>query len=297
MKDVFHISNCPVCKADQFQLVFTTQDFLVSKEAFSILECESCGFRFTQDVPSVENIAPYYDHVGYVEHSDNQEGLVNTLYHWGRQLMLRQKSKLIRRSAKGTRLLDVGSASGYFLNHMKGEGYEVSGVEISPKARELCKSIFNIDTFPPEWMSSTDRSFDVITLWHVFEHVYTYDEYFRSFGAMLESEGRLIIAMPNFKSLDAKYYGRFWNAYDVPRHIWHFDHDSFSRFAQDRGFTVESIKLLPLDPFYNSMVSAEYRYRLRFLPWTLVVATLSYLWSLLSTKKASSIVYILKKTN
>lgn len=262
------------------------------------MACSRCSFRFTQDAPSQEEIGPYYDTDSYVEHSDTRSGLVFTLYHYGRMLMLNMKLRLIKRTHSGKRLLDIGSASGYFLNHMKLGGYQVKGVEINEKARALCKEKFDIDSYPPEWLTEQkDAKFDLISLWHVFEHVYDYDGYFKAFDNLLTDDGRIVVAMPNYRAYDASYYGKYWNAYDVPRHIWHFDFDSFSQFAKDRGFEIEKVKDLPLDPFYNAMTSAEFKPKFTFIPWALFIGFVAYLKGVLNTKKASSIVYILKKTN
>ncbi len=297
MKEILHIDHCPVCKASEFNTVLTASDWLVSKEQFDVLACKNCSFRFTQDAPSESNIGPYYDTDSYVEHSDSNKGLVFQIYHFGRKLMLNRKLKLIRRASKGKELLDVGSASGYFLNHMKVNNYAVTGIEISPKARELCKTKFNIETFSPEALINNDlgKNFDLITMWHVFEHVYTYDEYFNSFKALLNTDGKLLIAMPNYRCLDAKYYKEYWNGYDVPRHLWHFDPESFKTFAENRGFTIKEAKRLPLDPFYNSMVSAEYKTNFTFIGWTFIIGLMSYLNSLFDKSKSSSLVYILER--
>lgn len=299
MPDILHISACPVCENKDFRKVMTAHDWLVTREAFDILECNSCSFRFTQDAPSELAVAPYYDNEDYVEHSDSNKGLIFTLYHWGRKLMLNRKLKLIRSAHNGRSLLDVGSASGYFLNHMKQNGFTVEGVEISEKARNLCKEKFNIDTFTPDALIKKElpNTYDLITMWHVFEHVYTYNEYFESFKELLKPGGKLLIAMPNYKCYDASFYKEYWNGYDVPRHLWHFHPPTFEKFCNDRGFKLLSTKRLPLDPIYNSMVSADYKPKKTFIGFTLITGVWSYLISLFNKQRSSSLVYILQKTN
>lgn len=274
-------------------------DWLVTKEVFAIFECTACQFRFTQDAPSEELVGPYYDNDDYVEHSDSNKGLIFTLYHWGRKLMLKRKLRLISSTSKGKRLLDVGSASGYFLNHMKQNGYQVEGVEISEKARGLCKQKFDIDTFTPSALIQKELkgTYDVITMWHVFEHVYTYNEYFEAFKELLSPQGVLVIAMPNYKCFDAEYYKEYWNGYDVPRHLWHFHPSTFQNFSQKRGFNLLKTKRLPLDPVYNSMVSADYKERKPFIGLTLIIGVWSYVLSLFNKQRSSSLVYFLRKNN
>lgn len=299
MSDTLQLNTCPVCNSGNLQKVLQTTDWLVSKEPFDIVECKKCTFRFTQNAPTEENVGPYYDTEEYVEHSDTSKGLVFSLYHVARKWMLNRKLHLIKKASSGKMLLDVGSASGYFLNHMKNAGYHVEGVEISEKARNLCKSKFNIETYDPRLLidHGLSHKYDIISLWHVFEHVYTYDEYFSAFNSLLKPGGKLFIAMPNYTSLDAKYYGKYWNAYDVPRHIWHFNVKSFNSFANSRGFSIVQKKRLPLDPFYNAMVSAEFKPKYTFVGWALCVGLMSYLNSLLNIDRSSSIVYVLEKNN
>ncbi|MFY0643902.1 MAG: class I SAM-dependent methyltransferase [Bacteroidia bacterium] len=273
------------------------EDFLVSHEKFSIKECDNCRFRYTDNPPSEQEAGAYYEDEDYVEHSDKQEGLIFKLYHIGRKWMLNRKLRLIQKHTKEGRILDVGSASGYFMNHMKSAGYGVDGIEISPKARELCKSKFDINAYEPKSLinKELDSKYDIISLWHVFEHVYTYNEYFEAFEHFLKDDGRLLIAMPNHKCLDSEYYGKYWCAYDVPRHLWHFEPKTFETFVRKRGFRLEAIKRMPLDPFYNAMVSASYKKSFTFLPWTLYIGLLSYVQSLFNKKRSSSIIYVLKK--
>lgn len=271
----------------------------MSGEEFPLMHCQDCSFIFTQDAPREEAVGTYYDTEDYVEHSDTHKGLVFSLYHYGRKLMLRRKRQLVGRQSGGKKLLDIGSASGYFLNHMRQRGYEVSGVEVSQKARRLCEAKFGISAFDPEWFLNEDQvaRFDLITLWHVFEHVYRLGDYMDAFQRSLEPGGALIIAMPNHRSFDAKYYKEHWNAWDVPRHLWHFNPATFKRFAADHGFEIRSTYRLPLDPFYNALVSADYKPGFRSSLWAGLVGGVSWAWSILNKERASSLVYVLRKTN
>lgn len=299
MPDTFHISSCPVCAHSQFRLVLKAKDHLVSKQSFSILECVNCDFRFTQDPPSPSAIGPYYDDEAYVEHSDSQSGLIFNLYHRARRIMLSFKYRMLKKRSNGKRLLDVGSASGYFMEYMQSKGYDAQGIEISDKARELCKQRCGIEAFEPKSLINNELNgkYDLITLWHVFEHVYTYDDYFKAFARYINDGGTLAIAMPNHRCLDETYYGKYWCAYDVPRHLWHFEQKTFKAFAEKRGFKLAAVKRLPLDPFYNAMVSASYKKGFKFLPWTMYIGCLSFVMGLFNKKKASSLVYLLNKTN
>lgn len=297
MSTPFTISACPVCDQSNFSVFKKVPDWLVSKEVFDIQQCASCGFKFTGNAPTEQEVGPYYNSEEYVEHSDTKKGIIYSVYHKAREIMLGYKLRKIQKLGVGKKLLDVGSGSGYFLNHMKQNGYDTTGVEISEKARELCKSKFDIDAHLPAVFLSKklDSDYDLVTLWHVFEHVYTYHEYFELFHSSLKADGRLILALPNSDSIDAKLYGEYWAAYDTPRHLWHFTPKTIEQFAAKRGFILEKKYRLPLDPFFNSMVSASYKNTFTFLPITVLKGLWAYLVSLSSIDKSSSLIYVFKK--
>ena len=297
MSDIFKIKNCPVCDSSDFASFMDVPDWLVSKETFNISKCTSCGFKFTSDAPSENLVGPYYNSEEYVEHSDTKSGLIYSLYHKAREFMLSYKLRIISKMNVGKKLLDVGSGSGYFLNKMATNGYDVTGVEISDKAVELCKKNFGITANSPQdfLTNKLDKDYDLITLWHVFEHVYSFEEYFDLFSNSLKDGGRLILALPNSDSTDADLYQEHWAAYDMPRHLWHFTPDTLELFASKRGFKLVKKHTLALDPFFISMVSASYKKNFTFLPITLLKAFYSFTISLFNIDKSSSLIYVLEK--
>lgn len=299
MSASFSISNCPVCHCTDFITFKQVPDWLVSKEVFELLQCTSCGFKFTGNAPLEKDISPYYNSEEYVEHSDTKKGIIYGMYHTARKIMLRYKSKKIQKLGIGKKLLDVGSGSGYFMHYMRGQGYATTGIEISEKARILCQEKFNLSAHTPDDFleKKIDTDFDFITLWHVFEHVYTYNEYFELFYDSLKKDGMLILALPNSDSTDAKMYDQFWAAYDTPRHLWHFTPKTIEAFAAARGFVLKKKYRLPLDPFFNSMVSDSYKKNSTFLPFTLVKALWAFSVSLTNIDKSSSLIYVFCKTD
>lgn len=297
MKDQFHINNCPVCNSNKFSHFLNVPDWLVSKESFEIVECNQCTFKFISNAPTPELAGPYYESEEYVEHSDTKQGLIYTVYHQARKWMLKYKLRTIKKHQSGNKLLDIGSGSGYFLNFMKKNGYDVTGVEISDKAVELCRKTFGISAYSPaEFLKNNlNKDFDLITMWHVFEHVYSFNEYFETISKSLKKTGTLIVALPNCLSFDASYNKEYWNGFDTPRHLWHFTPATFKAFAEKRGFKLKKMHSLPLDPFFNAMVSASYKRKFTFLPFTFFIGLLSSIIALFNFNKTSSIIYILEK--
>jgi len=252
----------------------------------------------TGSAPDAENIGRYYQSEAYVSHSNTRHGLVNQLYHAVRQFMLGRKYRLITRYSGLTSgaILDIGAGTGYFLKMMKEKGWETTGVEVSEQAREFAAAQLGIVLLPEAqgWLLP-EASYDVITLWHVLEHLPNPNAYLEAFKRQIKPGGALIIALPNPASFDAGYYRDFWAAWDVPRHLWHFRPENIIRMAENHGFQLLGIRRLPFDAFYVSMLSEKYR-KSRFpVLRGMAIGSVSWLVSLFYKRKCSSLVYINKK--
>jgi SAM-dependent methyltransferase len=194
--------------------------------------------------------------------------------------------------------LDIGSGTGHFLNAMKKSGWNIKGVEISAKARKSAASRFNIDTIPPDEIKTLQyNSFDCVTLWHVLEHFHEPFKFMEEIGRLLKPEGLCVIALPNCSSFDSEHYGKEWAAYDVPRHIWHFNPSTFADFAIRNKFELSGIENLPFDVFYISILSEKYKESgAPFLSGILKGIWFS-LCSLSNKFRSSSVIYILRKSD
>jgi 2-polyprenyl-3-methyl-5-hydroxy-6-metoxy-1,4-benzoquinol methylase len=288
-------NNCPLCGSLKISPFLKAKDHLLSNESFDIYQCQSCSFRFTRDVPPPKEIGKYYQSQDYISHSDTRKGLMNQLYHFGRTMMLKKKYRMVRKVSKGKKLLDIGSGTGYFPAFMKEKGYIVAGVETDPKARAFAEKEFGITVYSPEDFlnKKIEDKFDVITLWHVLEHLADFNLYIDRILEHLSSGGSLVIALPNCSSLDARFYKELWAGYDVPRHLWHFTPSTFKKLAENHGLKIKKMKRLILDPFYNSMLSEKYRGSRFFILSGFVIGELAYIESVFNLKKSSSVVYIL----
>ena len=197
------------------------------------------------------------------------------------------------------KLLDIGTGTGYFLHFMQKEGYKVSGVEKSHNAREFAKEQFNLEIESPKvFLNGTATGlYDIITLWHVLEHLYNPGKYLARIRSVLNKSGFLVLALPNSNSYDAGFYKEYWAGYDVPRHLWHFTPDTFSQLAKKNGFHLVRMKRLPLDSFYISLLSEQYKKgRTAWFPGILR-GKISFLKGLHDVKRSSSVIYILQKAN
>lgn len=236
----------------------TVKDHSVSGETFELLLDKDLELLKTHPQPALQDLGKYYESDDYISHTDGKRSLFEKLYHTVKQKALRDKIALIQKfkPAKGE-LLDIGAGTGDFLVVAKNNGWNITGVEPSEKARGIAQGK-NVP-FISELKDVPSHSKDVITMWHVLEHVPDVQKQITELKRILKPDGIIIIAVPNYKSHDAQYYGVHWAAYDVPRHLWHFSKTAIKKlFAQQ---DIELIKIVPMkfDSFYVSLLSEKYK--------------------------------------
>ena len=300
---IINISNCPICNSSKTSKAFDAVDHFSTKETFPINDCKSCGFRFTNNFPSEDSIGRYYDSPDYISHSDSKTGFINRLYHFFRKQMLKKKVNLVSkqvvsRQKDNIHLLDIGSGTGYFLNAAKEKGYTVTGIEKDNNAREYAVSNFELDIKDEQSLWSIENeSFDVITLWHVLEHMENLNEVVAKIKSILKPDGVVILALPNHNSYDAKKYKGYWAAYDVPRHLWHFTPDTVEKLLGKHHFNIIKQNTMPLDAFYISMLSEKYKGSGSLMQYIkgFTVGVTGYMRSLSDINNSSSVIYIAKK--
>jgi ubiquinone/menaquinone biosynthesis C-methylase UbiE len=289
---------CPVCKGTAFTDFLKCRDHFVSGQDFLLKECSGCGLKITYQAPSEESIGPYYQSENYISHSNTSRGLVNRLYHFARNYMLGQKLKVVRKSSGKNvgRLLDVGAGTGYFAAFMQKKGWSVEGIEKSREARNFAFSEFGLKMKPAEELCQIeDNSYDVVTLWHVLEHIQDPGKNIRAIRRILNSDGTLFIALPNHESYDAQHYKKFWAAYDVPRHLWHFAPQQVNRIFERNGFRMVHKYRMPLDAIYISILSEKYKKSSLGLMRGLLHGKISWIVSMFDKNRCSSVIYVFKK--
>jgi 2-polyprenyl-3-methyl-5-hydroxy-6-metoxy-1,4-benzoquinol methylase len=290
------LGSCPICGQNTSHAFLSCKDYTVSKSTFEIVECDSCSFAFTNPRPFEKDLGKYYESEEYISHSNTSKGIVSRLYQRVRKHTLNKKLQLINREGKKGMLLDIGCGTGEFLNKVKMDGWKTIGIEPSLSARKQCIDHFNLDVKDVNELANLpSKSFDVITMWHVMEHVAHLNERVQKLKELLKPDGVLIVAVPNRNSYDAKYYREFWAAYDLPRHLSHFRAQDMRTLMSNGGFEVKQILPMKFDSYYISMLSEKYKTGSNHL--------LSAVWrGWISNRKAgaegsSSLIYIIRNKN
>ncbi|HZV68381.1 MAG TPA: class I SAM-dependent methyltransferase [Saprospiraceae bacterium] len=290
--------TCPACGSHDWKDAGQVKDYSISGEWFGLKECTSCHLKATFPQPVAHELGRYYASSDYISHSDTKKGLINKIYHLARRYMLEKKYDVVSRASRREMgsLLDVGAGTGHFAHYMSEYHWDVTALEPDENARKVGAEKLEMEIHPLEVLGQLkEDSFDVITLWHVLEHVQDISGYISHFKTLLRKDGVLIIAVPNHTSRDAKQYGMKWAAYDVPRHLWHFSPASMEKLLTTHGFELAQKLPMPLDAFYVSMLSEKYRENSFFGPvFAFISGVLTWLVSMGNVDKASSIIYIAK---
>ena len=255
-----NIEKCPVCGGESQRAFLEAEDHNVSSDQFKIVECGACYFRFTNPIPTEETIGEYYKSENYVSHSGTKKGFVNKVYHIVRNRAIRQKQNLASKYSKEKTILDIGCGTGDFLGYCRSKNWITLGLEPDHSARKIALENNDIDAKKLNHLYDIEaNSFDVISMWHVLEHVYNLNEDIERYKKILKDDGALIIAVPNCSSKDAEHYKANWAAYDLPIHLYHFRPDNMKQLFSKHG--MEVVKILPMkfDSYYISMISEKYK--------------------------------------
>lgn len=267
------------------------KDYSVSKEIFELHHNPEYDMLLTFPKPTLEKLASYYESEDYISHTDGKRSLFERMYHLIKNIALKKKVNLINVQSLKGKLLDIGAGTGDFLVAAKKDGWQTTGVEPNEKAQTI--AIAKGVNFAANLSDLENYSFDVITMWHVLEHVPNLDDYIIELKRLLKPNGTILIAVPNFKSFDANYYGRFWAAFDVPRHIWHFSKIAIEKIFAEKEMKLVEVLPMKFDSFYVSLLSEKYKTgKMNFIKAFFV--GLKSNTSAKQTKEFSSHIYIIK---
>lgn len=268
------------------------KDYFLTKEEFDLVPHSQYGFLKTQ--PQPQNLDRYYESENYISHTDSQKNWFDKLYQFLKNYNIRYKLNLLPKDTKT--ILDFGCGTGEFLAHAQKRNLTVFGIEPNPTALKIAQTKLGNNKIRDIGIEEISEQFDVITLWHVLEHIPDLENFIPELISKLKPDGKLFIAVPNYQSYDASFYKNHWAAYDVPRHLWHFSPNSMQRLFSDFGMKIEKTYPLWLDSYYVSLLSEKYKKSQQPLGLlrAIVIGTISNLRGIRS-KNYSSVIYEIGK--
>ena len=249
---------CVTCGADSARRTYRVEGL-----QSGVVTCTVCGTGSLNPLPDRREISSYYPPQYYGAVQAKFEPVIESLVRW---VASRRVRSLTRGLPRGARALDLGCGRGVLLSGLLAAGCETHGVEISrdavagidPRAKIRIASRLAEAAYP-------DRHFDLVVLWHVLEHLPDPVETLREVRRILKPGGRLVIAVPNYSSLQSQVFGERWFHLDLPRHLYHFPCAALKRLLHRQGFLCRSWHHFSLrqNPFgwLQSAVNGRFRWR------------------------------------
>lgn len=254
-------NKCPWCGSEKAQINLWLKDEFLTKEDFHICECLNCGLLYTMPRPDKDKIGAYYKSEAYYSHQENKKGFIPKVYERVKSINLKHKYRLATNGMQPGKLLDIGCGVGDFLHTAEMHGWECIGVEPSEDAKAIAQKRMKGKIIVSEELEGfPDGAFDVITMWHVLEHVDDLKWQVPQLQRLVKPSGRVVIAVPNYKSYDGQFYKEHWAAYDVPRHLNHFNRITLSKTFKTSGLELVMMDKLKWDAYYISYLSEQYRH-------------------------------------
>ena len=253
-------NKCPWCGSEKAQINLWLKDDFLTKEDFHICECLTCGLLYTMPRPPKEKIGDYYKSDEYYSHQENKKGFIPKLYETVKKVNLKHKYGIATKGMQPGKLLDIGCGVGDFLHTAENKGWQCTGIEPSEDAKEIAHKRMKAPIYNSEQLEQLpDKSFDLITMWHVLEHVDDLKWQVEQLQRLVKPNGRIVIAVPNYKSYDGQFYQEHWAAYDVPRHLNHFSRNTITKIFKANNLILERTTKLVWDAYYISYMSEQYR--------------------------------------
>lgn len=288
----------PLSDAESCRFICKVKDHAVSGEWFSLYEDDAYKCLFTHPQPKAGQMAKYYASDEYLSHNKTNSGLFAKLFYMAQLYTIRRKYRLLKTQLPSpkNKLLDFGCGTGEFAGFVKSKKWDVTCTEPSEKAASYARKEHHLDVYEDLETLPQEKTFDAITAWHVLEHVHEPGKTLEKLRALLNDDGCLILALPNYKSTDARFYKEMWAGLDVPRHLYHFSPESVQILSETHGFEIIRVKRMMLDAFYVSLLSEQY-FKTGFagIPGALAFGLWSNITALISKNRCSSLIYILKK--
>jgi len=253
--------SCNLCGASKNVFLLTSCNLhgrtILNKDKFKLYRCSLCRNIFLAGIKTDKNYYQKYYESDY--HLVNvKKSIFHYLLNFFGLFSMRRKVGYIFRNINRAKIniLDIGCATGSFLEKLDQGRFIKFGVEIDKKAAQVSASkkitVYNSDFLQTEFKK---QKFNVITMWQVFEHIPKPRELLRKIREILTNDGALIFTAPNSNSLGFRLGKKYWYHLDSPRHLFIPNKDNVSRLLKQSGFKIIGIVNefydYPLDLFWS----------------------------------------------
>lgn len=289
------VTICPICNNTEYTGYLIAKDYMLTNESFAISKCNRCGFLFTNPRPDKNHLKDYYNSDQYISHSDKIRSVTDLVYNIIRKYTLVQKEKLIRKFTQHKSILDYGCGTGDFLNTCLKKGWDIYGFEPNDTAQKIAALKTGREMYSYENDISQLSNLSIITLWHVLEHIPDLNLTLSILKKLLSKKGKLVIAVPNHQAYDANLYKEYWAAYDLPRHLYHFDQNTMKKLMEKHQLRINQILPMKFDSYYVSLLSEKYKNGSQNFAKSFITGYKSNNYAKSHDNNYSSLIYIISK--
>lgn len=254
--------NCPICLNPATARAFTGSDnlFETTTRKFDLSVCSKCDCLFLNPQPGPEEISAFYPTQYWWNAS--RPSLLKRLESIYRRVALRDHiafiTKASHRHKRPVRLLDVGCGNGTLIGLLKRRGFQVLGVDTSEEASAVAKLESGVEVVVGQLTDASlaGGAFDIVTLFHVMEHVTNPREVLREVCRLLKGDGTLVLQVPNIDSWQFRWFGANWYGLDVPRHVIDYSRRAIVALIEEEGFTVQRVRQFNLRDNAPALISS-----------------------------------------
>jgi 2-polyprenyl-3-methyl-5-hydroxy-6-metoxy-1,4-benzoquinol methylase len=239
-------AHCPGCGERQGIPFLSAPDrFHGREQMYQLACCPCCTLVWLQDPPPPEQMGEHYG----PDYDRSVAAAGDSPARWSGRV------KVVGQHRTGGSLLDLGCSSGGFLQAVAGPSWQLYGIEMSESVARRAEAASGAEVFVGDILDApyAPASFDIITCFHVFEHLFEPREVLRKIAEWLKPEGLFYVMVPNIDSAGAKVFKSYWYALELPRHLFHFSPTSLTAVARSVGLEVESLST-NREPFIENSV-------------------------------------------
>ena len=265
---------CIICNSNKASHYKKIKDTCNRSEAFTLVKCK-CDLVFLNPRPDKEEISRYYDE-SYLPHNEKKTLFIK-FYNFIQKITFFWKWRILKKNSLNlTAVLDIGGGAGTFCDYL--ENKNIKSINYDPYFNKRDVAPVSLDNY------------DAITLWHSLEHVHNIKELFSYIDSKLKKDGFLYIAIPNHDAYERSYFGDSWIAYDLPRHLYHFNQETIAKLLHIYGFTIIKTYSMIQDTFFNILLSKDMNLLKKIYVLLKSIIVISF-----NKKKSSSLLYVCKR--
>jgi len=255
--------KCNLCGGEKLNAFVTTFDrYHPQRQSFQLRQCQQCGLVVLHPLPQEKELQASYPQRflnPFLYFQPVKKDYLFRIYRFFHPYSVGWRLKQVEKEIDMGRLLDVGCGNGDFLYETRQRLWEVIGVEAHSPQAQFARSTLGLKVFKTmnDLLPAYHQHFDVITFWHSLGHFLDLRPTLQQAHQLLHPRGVMLLALPNYASLDFWVYQRFWAALDCPRRLYHFAPKQVRQLLHQNGWQLVRTKVIPFDIYYNCLLSEK----------------------------------------